>query len=118
MGQQLARYFAAVMGLALGAVWLFGGFASALTCLFAAGVCFGMTAVSQRGVLGRVEESARRHRPVLEVARSDTARARRPPHRTAGRPKQARPRTVAASPSLNDRQLESKELASAVEYGW
>jgi hypothetical protein len=117
VGQQLTRYFAAVFGLGLGAVWSFGGFASALTCLAVAGVCFGLVVISQRGALGRVPELANRGH-VFEVAPQTAARAKRPPAARAHRSSQVRPRRATAPPAAGHRQHDDRESAGAVEYGW
>jgi hypothetical protein len=117
VSQQLTRYFAAVFGLGLGAVWSFGGFASALTCLAVAGVCFGLAVMSQRGAFGPAPESASR-RPVLEAAPPTTARAKRPSPERAHRSSQVRPRRAGAPPPVSHRQHDDVESAGAVEYGW
>jgi hypothetical protein len=118
VGEQLARYFAAAVGLAVTTVWSFAGFVSALTCLLVAGVCFGATAIWQRGVHGRILEMSKRKLANLQVERSHGVRPRRAPVRTAERQKRVRPRAAQTAATADYRELASTESVASAQYGW
>lgn len=115
MAEQLARYFAAAVGLAVTTVWSFAGFVSALTCLLVAGVCFGATAIWQRG---RILEMSKRKLANLQVERSHGVRPRRAPVRTAKRKKRVRPRAAQTGATADYRELASTESVASAQYGW
>jgi drug/metabolite transporter (DMT)-like permease len=75
VAEQLQRYFVAAIGFAVAALWSFAGSASGLTCLLVAGVCYGVTAIFQRGLLGRIVETAKQEHTRLRSSPS-AARAR------------------------------------------
>jgi hypothetical protein len=84
VAEQLQRYFVAAIGFAVAALWSFAGSASGLTCLLVAGVCYGVTAIFQRGLLGRIVETAKQEHTRLRSSPS-AARARRAPEPISAR---------------------------------
>ena len=122
MSDQLARYFAAILGCAITAVWAAAGFGPALACLAVALASYAAVALVQRGSLGRLLRQSRDTPGRIAKTSSSRGRARSSvprPKRRAGTTTRRPPPKRLAQPSL-DYELESAEpvLSGPGPYGW
>jgi hypothetical protein len=98
--QQLQRYFVALIGFGVVAVWSASGLMSVLACLFAALVCYAAAAIRQRrSAAARIGNG----RPVTRAERTGT--------------QPGRPRVVPTAAGQRE-DAEAERWPRAAEYGW
>jgi hypothetical protein len=100
VARQLQRYFVALMGFGVAAVWSSSGFNSGLACLLAAAVCYAATAFHQR--------------------RAEPHGARRPRRATRADSVPRRPQRPSVVPVVLEEREEvaGDTPARVLEYGW
>jgi len=114
--QQLQRYFGATLGLAVAAVWAGVGAGAALSCLVVAGAGYVVTALTQRGALGRIVRASARERRQPRSRRTGGPRVSGPA-RVRGARLEARPAPLPVAEI--DEEFTPAELALEVSrYGW